>query len=235
MSHIPPTVTVSKRASTSKKKTSENVPKKSKVSSRKLKKHDVPQYTIYTDGSFRPPCYGAWATIILDSDYDEREILSGHEFDTTISRMELTAIIKGLEAIPDPVAKIVIVSDSLYAVMSIMVWINYWKGSNWRTASGGKVKNMDLMKRLYELKNKFMIRAFHIKSHTGENRYNDSVDKICSQLTLDMKCGKLKRPEKENVITTDIKQKVQSVVNLKLPDALSKKLNASYLRNKTKT
>lgn len=212
---------------------------RNKKNTRKLKKHEVSRYVIYTDGSFRKPCYGAWATILLDDEFDELNTLSGHEFDTTISRMELTAIIKGLEAIPDEVAKVIIISDSLYAVMSIMVWINYWKSSGWKTSSGGRVKNVDLMERLYEFKNRFMIKAMHVKSHTGENPYNDAVDKICSQLTLDMVSGKIKRPDEEGSDTSSDKSgkkksRNPSRIDLSLPKDLAEQLNASYHRNQRK-
>jgi ribonuclease HI len=133
---------------------------------------------IFTDGACSGnPGAGGWATKIF---LQENSIeLSGGEKETTNNRMELIAVIKGLEyikqnAIPN---KVDIYSDSAYVVNSVNNgWLKNWKENGWKTKKGTQVKNIDLWERFLQLlgKNK-NIHFVKIKGHAGHT-HNERVD-----------------------------------------------------------
>jgi ribonuclease HI len=131
---------------------------------------------IYTDGSasrIGVTCYGGWAALLIDDD-DNALMLGQGVRDTTNNRMELTAIAEGLEAmIRSELVRVF--SDSQYCVRSINEWINGWRKRGWAKADGGRVKNIDLMERLFEQKTRLTVDAKWIKGHNG-HRYNEAVD-----------------------------------------------------------
>ena len=105
---------------------------------------------IYTDGACSGnPGAGGWAAILLYKNF-KREI-SGAEESTTNNRMELTAIIKGLQMLKEP-CQVTIYSDSAYSVEPFLKnWIEGWVMRGWRTAGKDDVKNVDLWKELLSL------------------------------------------------------------------------------------
>jgi ribonuclease HI len=104
---------------------------------------------IYTDGACRGnPGPGGWGAL-LKSEKSEKE-LSGAEPSTTNNRMELTAVIRALEALKRPV-QARLYTDSEYVRRGITEWLPAWKSRGWRTADRKPVKNQDLWQRLDEL------------------------------------------------------------------------------------
>ena len=104
---------------------------------------------IYTDGACRGnPGPGGWAAF-LSLNGAEREI-SGAEPATTNNRMELTAVIRALEALKRPVPALIF-TDSEYVRRGVTEWMDGWKARGWRTASRQPVKNVDLWQQLHEL------------------------------------------------------------------------------------
>ena len=84
---------------------------------------------IYTDGACRGnPGPGGWAALLL-SGGNEREI-SGAEAATTNNRMELTAVIRALEALKRPVRGRVY-TDSQYVRQGLLEWLPNWKARGW--------------------------------------------------------------------------------------------------------
>ena len=156
------------------------------------KKEEMKSYSVFTDGSFRRPCYGAWACLIRDDKTKDEFTVSKPVWDTTISRMELEAVISALEWIPEP-SLIKVESDSTYVVNSMSKWIFMWARFNWENAFGEKIKNVDLMKRLYTQLKKHKVKARWVRSHNG-HRENEICDAIVNKLTLDMQNGTIKRP-----------------------------------------
>lgn len=160
----------------------------------------APDYVIYTDGSFRMPgdhtpavvskvTFGSWSAILLKDDVIINQ-LTGCEWNTSINRMELTAIIKAVADLPAG-SVINIYSDSKYCVNSINVWITMWERSNWITAGTGQpVLNRDLMEQIYALKSRHNIFAYHVKGHSGD-KYNEMADQLAQSLTIQMAAGKL--------------------------------------------
>jgi ribonuclease HI len=76
----------------------------------------------------------------------EKELWGG-EAQTTNNRMELTAVIRALDALKRP-SKVRLYTDSLYVMKGISEWITSWKRRGWRTADKKPVKNEDLWREL---------------------------------------------------------------------------------------
>ena len=83
----------------------------------------------------------------------------------TNQRMELSACIKALEIIDGNEKKLNIFTDSKYVINCITLWYNNWEKNNWKTSKGLDVKNLDLIKKLYNLVKSKDVNFFHIKAH----------------------------------------------------------------------
>ena len=129
---------------------------------------------IYTDGSSRGnPGPGGWAALLRFRG-TEREI-GGREPYTTNNRMELTAAIRGLEALRRP-CRVRLVTDSTYLRDGMTRWIGNWKRRRWRTASGHPVKNADLWRRLDQVASAHTIDWMWTRGHSGHSE-NERVDR----------------------------------------------------------
>jgi ribonuclease HI len=133
---------------------------------------------IYTDGACRGnPGPGGWAALLRTGEH-EREI-SGAEALTTNNRMELTAVIRALEALKRPVQANVY-TDSEYVRRGITEWIAAWKSHGWRTAQRKPVKNQDLWQRLDELRAGHQIEWHWVPGHAGVPG-NERVDRLANE------------------------------------------------------
>jgi len=133
---------------------------------------------IYTDGACRGnPGPGGWAALLRLGDH-EREI-SGAEAHTTNNRMELTAVIRALEALKRPVQARVY-TDSEYVRRGITEWLAAWKARGWRTADRKPVKNQDLWQRLDELCAGHRIEWHWVPGHAGVPG-NERVDRLANE------------------------------------------------------
>ena len=132
---------------------------------------------IYTDGACRGnPGPGGWAATLQSGEH-LRE-LSGAEAGTTNNRMELTAVIRALEALKRPV-KARIHTDSEYVRKGITEWLSAWKRRDWRTADRKPVKNRDLWERLDALAARHEIEWRWVPGHAGVPG-NERVDRLAS-------------------------------------------------------
>ena len=132
---------------------------------------------IYTDGACRGnPGPGGWAATL---EYGEhlRE-LSGAESLTTNNRMELTAVIRALEALKRSVAARVH-TDSEYVRRGITEWLPNWKARGWRTADRKPVKNQDLWEQLDAAAARHDIEWKWVKGHSGVPG-NERVDALAN-------------------------------------------------------
>ncbi len=135
---------------------------------------------IYTDGSSKGnPGPGGYGVLIRYRDpagkIHEREYSGGFRM-TTNNRMELMAVIVGLEALIRP-CQVELYSDSRYIVDAFnRHWIDNWIRNNWKRGKQG-VKNVDLWKRLMEAKKEHQVRFHWVKGHAGhmENEIVDSL------------------------------------------------------------
>jgi ribonuclease HI len=132
---------------------------------------------IYTDGACRGnPGPGGWAALLLMGAH-EREI-SGAEAHTTNNRMELTAVIRALEALKRPVhARLY--TDSQYVRNGITRWLPVWQARGWRTADRKPVKNQDLWERLAELAGAHQLEWHWVPGHAGVPG-NERVDRLAN-------------------------------------------------------
>ncbi|MBV9344678.1 MAG: ribonuclease HI [Gammaproteobacteria bacterium] len=133
---------------------------------------------IYTDGACRGnPGPGGWAALLL-KDGHERE-LSGAEALTTNNRMELTAVIRALEALKRPVQARVL-TDSEYVRRGISEWLPGWQARGWRTAARKPVKNQDLWQQLAVLAAAHTLEWRWIPGHAGIAG-NERVDRLANR------------------------------------------------------
>jgi ribonuclease HI len=133
---------------------------------------------IYTDGACRGnPGPGGWAALLS---FGEREKeIAGAEALTTNNRMELTAVIRALEALKKPVQARVY-TDSEYVRRGITEWVRGWKSRGWLTADRKPVKNQDLWQRLDELVAGHKIEWHWVPGHAGVPG-NERVDRLANQ------------------------------------------------------
>jgi len=131
---------------------------------------------IYTDGACSGnPGAGGYGAILIYKGVEK--IVSGGNPSTTNNRMELTAIIKGLEALKEP-CEVYVYSDSQYAVDAVQKgWLTYWMSHAWRTKGKDDVKNVDLWQNLIDLMNVHRITFIKVKGHS-DNVNNNRCDEI---------------------------------------------------------
>lgn len=131
---------------------------------------------IYTDGACSGnPGPGGYAAILIYNGV-EKEI-SGGDRDTTNNKMELTAVIKGIEMLKEKCI-VTIYSDSAYIVNSIQNgWIYSWKKNNWTKSDKTKVKNIDLWEKLLKQMDFHEVSFIKVKGHS-DNEYNNRCDRL---------------------------------------------------------
>lgn len=128
--------------------------------------------TIYTDGAAKGnPGNGGYGTVLLFKGL-RKELSEGFRL-TTNNRMELLAVIKGLEALKVEDIPVTIVSDSKYVVDAVQKgWI--W---NWQKKGFKDKKNVDLWKRYIPLHLKYKPTFRWVKGHAG-NKENERCDQL---------------------------------------------------------
>ncbi len=137
------------------------------------------QVTIYTDGACSGnPGPGGWGAILKYKEI-ERE-LSGGEAATTNNRMELTAVIRALEALREPCA-VDLWSDSKYVIDALEKgWARSWRARGWVKSDKKPALNPDLWGALLELTERHEMRYHWVKGH-AENHYNNRCDALAVQ------------------------------------------------------
>lgn len=133
---------------------------------------------LYTDGACSGnPGLGGWGAILL---YNGKEkILSGGEQNTTNNRMELTAVIKGLQALKE-ICEVEVYSDSAYVVNAFLQgWVDNWIKNGWKS-SKGKVLNIDLWEMLLEQTDKHNVSWHKVKGHS-DNENNNRCDELARE------------------------------------------------------
>ncbi|HEY4114816.1 MAG TPA: ribonuclease HI [Rhizomicrobium sp.] len=130
---------------------------------------------IFTDGACSGnPGPGGWGAI-LRSGIREKEI-SGGEAATTNNRMEITAAIRGLEALNRP-SDVTIFTDSRYLLDGATMWLKRWKANGWKTAGKKPVKNDDLWRELDAALAPHHVSWRWVEGHSGhpENERADAL------------------------------------------------------------
>ena len=139
--------------------------------------------TIYTDGACSGnPGPGGWGVVVLlerDGEELTRHDLSGGDRDTTNNKMELTAVIKALEALPSG-SSATVITDSTYVKNGATSWMAGWKRNGWKTADRKPVKNRDLWTLLDGLLETRKITWRWVRGHTG-NEFNERADVLAQE------------------------------------------------------
>jgi ribonuclease HI len=134
-----------------------------------------------TDGACKGnPGPGGWGVVIRSG--EKEKLLSGGEKLTTNNRMELTAAIKGLEALKRP-CHVILSTDSRYVMDGLTKWLAGWQRNGWRTAARQPVKNCDLWQELVAAAAPHRIRWEWVKGHAGHPE-NERADKLASDAAV---------------------------------------------------
>lgn len=134
------------------------------------------EINIYTDGACSGnPGPGGWGAVL---EYGEhKKELSGGEKETTNNKMELTAVIKALEALKEP-CKVTLTTDSKYVCDSVTKgWVYSWQKNNWRKADKKPALNIDLWEQLLPLLKKHQVEFVWVKGHAGHPQ-NERCDAL---------------------------------------------------------
>ena len=133
---------------------------------------------IYADGACRGnPGPGGWV-VLLKAKGVEKELFGG-EPHTTNNRMELTAVIRAIEALKRR-CRIRVYTDSQYVQKGISEWISAWKRRGWRTADKKPVKNVDLWQQLDALVGTHDIEWHWVRGHAGHDG-NERADALANR------------------------------------------------------
>ncbi len=140
---------------------------------------ELKRITLYTDGACSGnPGAGGWGAVLLFGEH--RRELSGGEKETTNNRMELTAVIEGLERLKYP-CHVDVYSDSAYTVNGFLEgWVYGWEKSGWKKADKKPVLNDDLWKRLLSLTRVHEVVFHKVKGH-ADNELNNRCDELARE------------------------------------------------------
>ena len=140
----------------------------------------LPHVVIHTDGSYRPQYdRGGWSGLMQCGPY--YQMIYGNLDHTSISRMELSAVINCLSLLNVP-CQVTLYSDSKYVVNGFSQWIYNWQSNGWKTCSRKPVEHQDLWQAAIRLKSIHKIKIIHVKGHNGhyENELADYLARYAS-------------------------------------------------------
>lgn len=131
---------------------------------------------IYTDGACSGnPGPGGYGAVLLYGN-KEKELSGGYAL-TTNNRMELMAVIRGLEALKRP-CNVTLYSDSKYIVDAMNLgWVEKWRRAGWMRGKNTPAKNPDLWQRVMEMAKTHRVRWVWVKGHAS-NPYNNRCDRL---------------------------------------------------------
>ncbi|MCL2293341.1 MAG: ribonuclease HI [Spirochaetes bacterium] len=149
---------------------------------------DKNRIDIYTDGGcLGNPGPGGWGYVIIFGEKVYKN--SGHDKATTNNKMELTAVIKALEAYKKLLAdkefdspRARVITDSTYVKNGITAWIKTWLKNGWKTADKKDVKNKELWIALKSLSDQINPEWEWVKGHSG-NKWNEECDALVKKAT----------------------------------------------------
>lgn len=140
----------------------------------------LPEVELYSDGACSGnPGPGGWAFILKHPKTSKELEASGGERETTNNRMELTAVVRGLEALKRP-SHVTLFTDSVYVGKGLSEWLAKWKANGWRRREGTQwkeVKNEDLWRELDELVARHELKYVRVAGHSGHPE-NDRCDEL---------------------------------------------------------
>ena len=136
----------------------------------------IKKVEIFSDGACSGnPGPGGYGVILRFGEHIKE--LSGGEHETTNNRMELTGVIKGLDALKEP-CEVTLPTDSKYVVDSVTKgWVYGWKSKGWKKSDGKPALNVDLWEQLLPLLRKHTVNFVWVKGHAGHPE-NERCDKL---------------------------------------------------------
>jgi len=141
---------------------------------------DIPEVLLFTDGACSGnPGPGGWAFVLQHPASGKQLQRSGAERESTNNRMELLAVIRGLEALRRR-SRVKLVTDSTYVGKGIRQWLPKWKAQGWRRREGKRlvpIKNEELWRRLDQLLQRHQVEVEVVRGHAGhpENERCDAM------------------------------------------------------------
>ena len=172
-----------------------------------------PHVTIYTDGAAEPnPGQGGYGVVLLHP-AKRLELSKGFEL-TTNNRMELLAVIAGLEKLTKP-CRVTVYSDSKYVVNAIDKGkILIWQKANWFRTRSQRAKNPDLWERYLIAAATHEVKLEWIKGHAG-HEHNERCDELAGEAArgpkLEVDVGYLSETQRISTVTTDGSESLQKV------------------------
>ena len=140
----------------------------------------LPFVQLFTDGACSGnPGPGGWAYILKHPASGKVVEASGGESGSTNNRMELQAVISGLEALKKR-TDVEIITDSQYVAKGCQEWLRGWKKNNWRRREGKQLKplkNEEQWRKLDELLAKHQVRFTVVRGHSGHVE-NERCDEL---------------------------------------------------------
>ena len=148
------------------------------------------EVTIYTDGACSGnPGAGGYGVVLMYG-AAKKELSEGYE-KTTNNRMELLAVIRGLEALKEP-CRVNLYSDSKYVVDAIEKgWVVKWKQNGWMRNKKERASNVDLWEQLLVMLVKHQVKFIWVKGH-ADNPWNERCDELAR---MSIQKGNLKEDE----------------------------------------
>lgn len=143
--------------------------------------------TLYTDGACSGnPGVGGWGAVLIYNGHEKQ--ISGADGATTNNRMEIYAVIMGLESLKEP-CEVTVYSDSAYTVNAFENgWVYEWEKNGWRKADKKQVLNVDLWQRLLALTRVNKVQFVKVKGH-ADNEYNNLCDKLATTAIKNYTCN----------------------------------------------
>ena len=144
---------------------------------------------VYTDGACsgngKEGAVGGWAFCVIGENNELIYSETGAEVNTTNNRMEFTAMLRALQWTEKNLNNnfIEYYTDSALLYNTLTQWIEGWKNNGWKRKTG-EIKNLDLVKQLYEYSNK---NFNHVRGHHGD-KWNEWCDKaaVAARLALEV-------------------------------------------------
>lgn len=140
---------------------------------------------LYTDGACSGnPGVGGWGAVLIYKGVEKR--ISGAEALTTNNRMEMTAVIEGLNCLKEP-CEVEVYSDSAYTVNAFLNgWVDEWQKNGFKKADNKPVLNEDLWRKLLDLTAIHKVSFNKVKGH-ADNEYNNICDKLATDAVKNFK------------------------------------------------
>lgn len=140
---------------------------------------DGPQSGVFTDGASEGnPGPGGWGAVyVVDSEVVAEAM--GSDPYTTNNKMELTAMISGLNMLTTD-AEVDVYTDSKLIVDTLTSWAAGWEANGWKKKSSGPIKNLELVQEAYRLaRQRPGVKIRWIRAHSG-NRWNEYADSLAT-------------------------------------------------------